>query len=182
MPLEPELRPPEGAASSWGRAHVGLVRASGYPRAEVRNLVAVFGLLAALSVARGPARAEGDLAVDVGAGQPGISRFDLEVTVQGFKPPPEGTEPPRVLEVRRSDVFEPGCGPPTTQRVELDLEPCPENVWFYLESPQLDAPIVYELFGIRRALRFDLPAEVRRFTITFVEMSGVTTAPLTLDL
>jgi hypothetical protein len=147
-----------------------------------RDAIVIGGILWALSLARGPAWAEGDLATDLGAGRPGISLFDLEVTVQGFEPPPEGTEPPRVRDLRQSDVLEPGCGAPTTQQIALDLDPCPENVWFYVESPQLEDPIVYELLGIRRALRFELPADVRRFTITFVEMSGATTAPLTIDL
>lgn len=147
-----------------------------------RNVVAIGAVLWALSIGRGPARAEGDPATDLGAGRPGISLFDLEVAVQGFEPPPEGTEAPRVLDVRRSDVLEPGCGSSPRQRVELDLDPCPENVWFHVESPQLEEPIVYEMLGVRRAMRFDLPGDVRRFTITFVELSGATTAPLTIDL
>lgn len=166
----------------WGRPHSGIELGWDYTPRMRRNLLATGAVAMALSGTLGPAWAEGDPSTDLGAGRPGISLFDLEVTVRGFEPPADGTEPPRVLDLRRADVLEPGCGSPTTQRIELDLDPCPENVWFFVESPQLDEPIVMELLGVRRALRFDLPADVHRFTITFVEMSGATTAPLPIEL
>jgi hypothetical protein len=134
------------------------------------------------SLAWGPVWAEGDLARDLGAGEPGLNVDQLELAVLGFEPPPDDARPPTVLAVESRDVLEPGCGASQSQTVELDLEPCPENTYFIVESPQLDAPRVFEILGIRRALRFGLPARVRTFTITFVALDGQTTLPFTVDL
>jgi hypothetical protein len=128
-----------------------------------------------------PVWAEGDLSRDIGAGVPGLDLRQLEAAVLGFRSPPEGAQAPLLLSIDRRDNLEPGCGPPSEQTVALETDPCPSNVYFWVESPQLEEPRVYELLGVRRALRFILPAEVDVFDITFVSLDGQTTVPLTVE-